>query len=270
MERRTADAPACPRGHDRARPVHDSRSEFTNDSNRQACLGASSAGAPVRDRGHRHPSSANGGLTLAVRIGRRRHPRGRPGRDVSRRPGRRACAHGPPRPRPSGRETCSIPHTARSPVRRARTRSENSMSAMVRPRPTGRGGAASAPTEPDRGRPVRGSSAGRRRRLRPARRQRRRLPRQLRRRREGDDTAAATATRCPRSWEARPMPRRTETSGTGARVENADVQRHPAVQCAASVCRQRPPPTSSAAHRPSLKHAGQAVQRIRTGGQSRR
>ena len=133
-------------------------------------------------------------------------------------PGRRACcARAAEAWRPSaGARRARSRTPRRSRVRRALTRSENSMSAMVRSRPTRRGGRR-------RGRRRNATEGARREEALPAgadcdpaRRQRRRLPRQLRRRRDGHATVAATATRWPRSCRPQRMPRRTETSDTRA------------------------------------------------------
>jgi hypothetical protein len=71
------------RANDRARTVHQSRSEYGNGSHGQACLGASSRSALVWDEAHGDFSSANHVLTLAVRVSPRRR-RGRPDRYAGR------------------------------------------------------------------------------------------------------------------------------------------------------------------------------------------
>ena len=155
-----ADRRCVPRalgGHDRARPVHHRRSEFKNRSRGRhasarlrprSCPGRSASKSP----------SENGALTFAVRIGRRRHPRGRPDRDAGRRRGRRACCGRAAEAEAQRREACSIPHTV-------------PLACEARPHPereldVGHGevaaseawrGRAWAPTERERGRPVRGS-----------------------------------------------------------------------------------------------------------------
>jgi hypothetical protein len=183
------------RANDRARAVHQSRSEFRNGSHGRACLRTWSPRALVWDEAHGDPSSANHVLTWAVRVTPRRR-RGRPDRDAGRWPGRRALLRSGRRGLAHReREAGSIPRHRADRLFEACPRLEQVLDVgHGRSRPTRRDGrAAWPPTERDRGRPGSGAPSGPRRRLRP------------------DAAATATAPPTPApGWTATPRPRRRQ------------------------------------------------------------
>ena len=184
---------------------------------------------------HRDPSSANGPLTFAVRIGRR-HPRGRPVREADGPPGASRLLRKGRRDRgPAGARPARAPPLA--------------CEACPRPeRDLGVSHGEVAANEVWRGR------HGRRRNTTEGARCEEALPAgsadcdrhadndgdcptNLRRRRDGDATDVAMATLAPDHVRPR-APRRDEREHRRARGEDADLQRRPAVGVPASACRE--------------------------------
>ena len=266
MELRTADASRVPYAATIEPGLSITAGASSRPLTREACLGASSAGAPVRRSASR---SVVGEWSTDVR---RSHwsssssswpscPRGRWPARAS-----RLLRKGAPRPRASGREACSIPHTVPLACKARRTRSENSMS----------GHGEVAANEAWRGR------RGRRRNTTEGARCEEALPAGSAdcdrhadsdgdcpanrpaptRHRRGDGNALPHIMCGPSACRARP---RRATPGRTRRGRRCSAPAgRPARRRARAA--SRPPRTSAAAHGPSPEACRQAVQRISTCG----